>query len=69
MALIQNDLGPISAKNSINLVLILLVLTAAIFLLWKQIRKILSPSNVAANLCKDDPNYAYKDPAKHPNDC
>ncbi|MBC7778080.1 MAG: hypothetical protein H7246_21790 [Phycisphaerae bacterium] len=69
MAIIRNDIGPISAKSSINLVLILFVLAAAIFLLWKQIRKIVAPSNVDAGLCKDDPNYAYKDPAKHPNDC
>ena len=69
MALIQNDIGPISARRTIEVVLIGLLVLGAGFVLYKQFRRTFFPAPVDANQCKDDPNYHYKDPSKHPQDC
>ena len=69
MALIQNDIGPVSLRGLISTTVVVVVIVATGFLLWKYARRVLFPAPVDATKCKDDPNYEYKDPANHPNDC
>lgn len=69
MALIQNDIAPISARKTINFLLVALVVLAGGFLLYKQARRVFMPTITEADACKPDPNYEFKDPSKHPNDC
>lgn len=69
MALVKNDIGPISARGIINVVLIVGTVVLLGFIVYKQLSKVLYPAAVDSQKCADDPNYEYKDPAKHPNDC
>lgn len=69
MALVKNDIGPISARGIINVVLIVVTVVLLGFIVYKQLSKVLYPAAVDSQKCADDTNYEYKDPAKHPNDC
>lgn len=69
MALVTNDIGPISLKKAVNFTLLAAVFIIGGIVLYKQIRRTFMPTITEAGACKPDPNYEYKDPAKHPNDC
>lgn len=68
MAIIKNDIGPISVRSVINVTLIIAVLVIVGLVVYKQLARLLYPAQVDKNRCPDDPNYEYKDPHKHP-DC
>lgn len=69
MAVFRNDIGPISAKQAINFALLAAVLIIGGIVTYKAARKVFMPTITEADACKPDPNYEFKDPAKHPNDC